>query len=151
MIKLKRTDSKDADFVKLVTQLDADLAKRDGDDHAFYHQFNSIDALHHVVVISSDEIPVACGALKSFDATAMEIKRMFVQPDSRGKGLATEILKQLELWAAELGYINCILETGKRQQEAIALYTKNGYFTVANYGQYQSIANSLCFRKNISD
>jgi len=77
----------------------------------------------------------------------MEVKRMYVLPQHRGKGLATRILTGLESWAKELSYQKCILETGKRQPEAIALYTKNGYIVIPNYGQYKGIENSVCFEK----
>lgn len=146
----KRTDSKNRDFIALVVQLDADLGERDGEDHEFYHQFNSIDQLHHVIVLYVDNKAVGCGALKAFEDTTMEIKRMYVPPSERGKGYATQILRALELWANELGNTHCILETGKRQPEAIALYEKNGYQRIANYGQYQGIENSICFQKNVS-
>jgi len=150
MLTLQRTNSKNPDFIKLVAELDADLGERDGDEHAFYHQFNSIDGLNHTIVLYRDEIPVGCGAIKAFDNNSMEVKRMYVPPSERGKGYATKVLKALEKWAAELGNSRCILETGKRQPEAIALYEKNGYQRIPNYGQYQGIENSVCFEKNVS-
>ena len=60
------------------------------------------------------------------------------------------ILTELEAWAAELSYSKCILETGKRQPEAIALYLKQGYVNIPNYGQYAGVDNSVCFEKIIS-
>lgn len=150
MISIHRTDAKNKDFIALVAKLDADLGKRDGEEHAFYHQFNDIVNLHHVVVLYMDEIHVGCGALKVFDSKSMEIKRMYIEIETRGKGFATLILKELELWAFELAYKTCILETGKRQPEAIALYTKTGYEIIPNYGQYEGIENSVCFQKNVS-
>ncbi|TMM56901.1 GNAT family N-acetyltransferase [Maribacter algarum] len=150
MFTLKRTNSKNPDFIKLVEQLDANLAERDGEDHAFYNQFNSISNLNHTVVLYKDKKAVACGAIKKFDDSSMEVKRMFVPSEERGKGYATKVLKELELWTKELGNTHCILETGKRQPEAIALYEKNGYRRISNYGQYQGIENSVCFEKNVS-
>lgn len=150
MLALQRTNSKNPDFVKLVAQLDADLGQRDGADHAFYHQFNSIDNLNHTIVLYKDKKAVGCGAIKAFDNTTMEVKRMYVPPTERGKGYATMVLEALELWARELGNTRCILETGKRQPEAVALYEKNGYRRIPNYGQYQGIENSICFQKNVS-
>ena len=149
-ITLQRTNSKNPDFIKLVAQLDSDLGERDGDDHAFYHQFNSIDHLNHAIVLYVDEIPVGCGAIKTIDKGTMEVKRMYVPPKERGKRYATRVLEALELWALELGNSKCILETGKRQPEAIALYEKNAYKRISNYGPYQGIENSVCFEKNVS-
>ena len=149
MIKLIRTDSDHRDFISLVRLLDADLAKRDGDEHSFYAQFNKIDKIKHAVVLYEDEKPVACGAIKQYAEDTMEVKRMYTLPVCRGKGIATTVLNELEKWAAELGYTKCILETGKRQPEAISLYTKNGYMLIPNYGQYAGVDNSVCFEKAI--
>ena len=148
MIKIVRTSSENKDFIDLVKLLDADLAERDGDDHAFYHQFNKIDVIKHVVVLYDNQKPIGCGAIKEFDVTAMEVKRMYTIPESRGKGIATKILLELEKWTEELSYEKCVLETGKRQQEAIQLYTKSGYKMIPNYGQYVGIENSVCFEKS---
>ncbi len=150
MIQLVRTDSKNLNFVNLVSKLDADLGERDGEDHAFYHQFNSIDAIKYAVVAYSNEIAVGCGAIKEQDANCMEVKRMYVTPEARGKGIATKVLQELEKWAAELNFTSCVLETGKRQPEAIALYKKNGYRTIPNYGHYVGVENSMCFKKTVS-
>lgn len=135
----------------LVSALDKDLAKRDGDDHSFYQQFNSIDALRYAVVAYSDKAPVGCGAIKEFDANSMEVKRMYVMPEFRCKGMASKLLHELEEWTLALGYTKCVLETGKRQPEAIALYTKNGYTIISNYGQYTGVDNSVCFRKALDN
>ena len=150
MIKVIRTNSDHPDFISLVRLLDADLAKRDGDEHSFYAQFNKIDKIKHAVVVYEDEKPVACGAIKQYAEEIMEVKRMYTLPVYRGKGIATMVLNELEKWAAELGYAKCILETGKRQPEAISLYTRNGYVLIPNYGQYAGVENSVCFEKPIN-
>jgi putative acetyltransferase len=131
----------------LVAQLDALLAETDGEDNTYYRQFNTIDQLNQVVVFYVADQPAACGAIKAFDEEAMEVKRMYTSPAYRGKGLATRVLAELEAWAVELGYPKCVLETGKRQPEAIALYEKRGYLRIPNYGQYIGIENSVCFEK----
>lgn len=147
--KLVRTDSSNQDFVNLVKLLDAELALRDGDEHSFYNQFNSISQIKFALLAYKDNKPVGCGAIKEFSQDAMEIKRMFMLPDFRGKGYAALILKGLEQWAVELGYSKCILETGRKQPEAIQLYRKNAYRQISNYGQYLGIENSLCFEKKL--
>ena len=133
---------------ELVKQLDADLAIRDGDDHAFYDQFNKLDAIKHTVVAYNEaNRAVGCGAIKQFETGTMEVKRMFVPLEERGKGIAGEILRELEIWAKELGNDKCILETGIKQPEAISLYKKSGYRFIDNYGQYAGVENSVCFAK----
>ena len=148
-INLTRTNSDNPDFQNLVKYLDAYLAEKDGDEHAFYAQYNKLDKLKNVVVVYQNDEPVACGAMKEYNPESMEIKRMYTSPESRGKGFAGKILAELENWAKELGYEKCILETGKRQTEAVQFYPKAGYKQIPNYGQYAGMENSLCFEKEI--
>ncbi|RNI38087.1 GNAT family N-acetyltransferase [Hanamia caeni] len=150
MYTFNRVDSSHEDFKKLVLLLDEELAKRDGEEHAFYDQFNKIENINNVIVAYAGQQPVAAGAFKKFSPEAVEIKRMFVMPGFRRKGIAFQVLEQLENWAAGLGCSYCVLETGKKQPEAIALYKKSGYKVIPNYGQYKNVANSVCMRKEIS-
>ncbi len=147
MITLKRTNSEDPDLPLLIEQLDAELAVTDGEDHAFYDQFNKLDTIRNFIILYQDRLPLGCGALKEYELGIAEVKRMFVKPESRGKGLATLILNELEIWAAELSFQKCILETGIRQLDAINLYQNNGYSIISNYGQYDGVEESLCFEK----
>lgn len=149
MIRFTRTDSGNKDFIRLVKELDADLAERDGEEHLFYSQFNKIDLIRHVIVGYKNSIAISCGAIKQYDPKTMEIKRMFTSPENRGKGFAGMILLELENWAREMNFEKCILETGKRQAEAIGLYQKSGYDIIPNYGQYAGIENSVCFKKDL--
>ena len=144
-----RTNSEDPDFVELVRHLDAELAERDGKDHSFYAQFNKIDMIRHVIVAYNDGQPVACGAIKEYEPGTMEVKRMFTLPANRGKGIAARVLSELEKWASEMNYSKCVLETGKKQPEAIRLYEKSGYKLIPNYGQYAGVENSVCFEKSL--
>ncbi|GGB87361.1 GNAT family N-acetyltransferase [Dyadobacter sediminis] len=150
MIILKRTDSDNPDFISLVKLLDAYLAVTDGDDHSFYSQYNKVDKIRHVVLAYENEKPVGCGAIKVFEDEAMEVKRMYVSPECRNKGIAGKILSELESWAGEMSFKRCVLETGKRQPDAIALYKKCGYRQIPNYGQYINVENSICFEKLLS-
>jgi len=149
MIDIIRTNSDNKHFIGLVKLLDADLAQKDGADHLFYAQFNKIDTIGHVLVAFDNGIPVGCGAIKKYTATTMEVKRMYTAAEQRGRGIASSILAALEEWVTELGYESCILETGKRQVEATALYKKNGYNIIPNYGQYAGVDNSICFEKKL--
>lgn len=149
MITIKRTTSEDVDFQKLVSLLDKDLAIRDGAEHSFYAQFNKIDSIKNVVVLYVNKEAVSCGAYKVYNENTVEIKRMFTKLSYRGSGLAAKVLGELESWAKENNYQNCILETGKKQPEAIALYTKAGYNIIPNYGQYEHVENSVCMRKGV--
>lgn len=142
-----RTNSQNPDFINLVKELDAFLAITDGDEHGFYDQFNKIDNINHVLVFYQNYEAIACGALKQFETKTWEVKRMFTVENARGKGIASKVLAELENWAKEIGAERIILETGKRQTEAIALYHKNQYQVIENYGQYIGVENSVCFEK----
>lgn len=147
-MKCIRTTSNNSDFEKLVVQLDAYLAIVDGEDHEFYAQFNKSNQLKNAIICYENDKPVGIGAYKEFE-NAAEIKRMFVLSEYRGKGIATQILKELELWVKEEGYTTSLLETGFLQKDAINLYKKCGYTISENYGQYKDVETSICMKKKL--
>lgn len=149
MIAIVRTDENDEDFLTLVALLDAELRERDGAEHSFYAQFNKPVGLAGVVTVYLDGEVVGCGAFKHYDEATAEIKRMFVRPNARGNRVAARVLAELEVWAGETGHSRSILETGKKQPEAIALYTRSGYESIPNYGQYEGVSNSICMSKRL--
>ena len=149
MIRLLRTDAGNRDFQALVACLDEDLAIRDGLDHSFYAQFNTLHNIQCALVAYDDEKFIGCGATKPYAEEIAEVKRMYTLPAYRGMGIASLVLQELEKWVGELSFTKIILETGKNQPEAIALYLKSGYRRIDNYGQYAGIANSLCFEKQL--
>lgn len=149
MIDLHRATAQNLDFLYLVNLLDAVLAFRDGDNHTFYAQYNKVDQIRHCLVAYENSHPVGCGAFRHKDKNTVEIKRMFVEKLARKKGIATIVLEGLESWAKEMGYVTCILETGKNQPEAINFYTKCGYERIPNFEPYNGIDNSVCFSKVI--
>ena len=147
MSKIVRTDAKNSDFLRLISELDAYLRITDGDDHEFYNQFNTLEKIKNVVIAYQDAKPIGCGAFRAIDTYTVEIKRMFVKKKYRGTKTASSILQALEGWASEEGFKKCILETGDRQVEALNFYIKSGYIKIANYGQYAQMDNSNCFEK----
>jgi putative acetyltransferase len=150
MITILRTNPENSDFIQLIALLDKDIKIRDGEEHSFYDQFNKTDSIKHAVVAYDGDKALGCGAFKAYQGETAEIKRMFVNPENRGKNIASKILAALESWSKELSFSNCILETGRRYPEAIALYKKNGYSVTTNYGQYEGIDDSVCFSKSLS-
>ncbi len=129
--------------------LDQELADRDGSEHSFYAQFNKVDQIKNVVVGYLENQTICIGAFKPHSHQTVEIKRMFVRQQHRGKGFANHVLNELEIWARELHFNECILETGKKQPEAIRFYQKSGYEPIPNYGQYIGVDNSVCMRKSL--
>ncbi|MTK53191.1 GNAT family N-acetyltransferase [Paludibacter sp.] len=147
MLKQERTTNENAAFRRLIAELDEDLNSRYGELQKQYNGFNRVDKIDTVVIARIENEAVGCGCFKPFDNETVEIKRVFVQKSFRGKGIADAILKELETWAAELGFTSAILETGKSQPEAIRFYTKQGYAAIPNFGQYVGNDNSICMKK----
>lgn len=148
-IKIIKTNSENPDFVSLFAALDASLWERYPELKTNYWGNNVIELNPNVVIIYFDNRAVACGCFKKYDRNTVEIKRMFVSPETRGIGLAKIILQELELWAHELGFSFSVLETLYKQKEAIGLYQKVGYTIVDNYEPYVGLENSICMKKQI--
>lgn len=147
MLKIIRTNAINEDFRNLIKKLDEELKITDGEDHAFYNQFNGVDNIKYVVLAYTENDAVGCGAIKRYDADKMEVKRMYVDESVRGIGIASRILQELETWAKELNFDCCILETGVNQHAAVQLYRKNNYQVMNNFGQYANVEQSVCFKK----
>lgn len=148
-VKIKRTNSDDKDFQYLVSELDKELAVRNGETNDFFAQYNKTDQIKNVIVAFIENKPVGCEAMKEYNDKTMEIKRMFVPREMRGKGVAVAILQDLEKWATKMGYDKCVLETGDKMPEAIGLYKKSNYIVIPNYGQYQNVESSISFEKKL--
>jgi putative acetyltransferase len=149
MNTLNRTTSDNADFKNLTQLFDEYLVDIDGDEKDFFAQYNQI-YLDHVLVYYENGIALGCGAFKEYESNVAEIKRMFVLPEQRGKGIAAKILYEIEMWAKDLGYRSAILETSQKLESAIVLYKKSGYQIIENYGQYIGVESSICMKKTIN-
>jgi len=93
--------------------------------------------------------PLGCGAMRRLDSNDAEIKRMYVAARARGQGLGRALLAALEDEARRLGVRRLLLETGRRQPEAIALYRSSGFAEVAPYGEYVGSPMSVCMAKEL--
>lgn len=144
-----RTNSENSDFIRLTGRLDIELCRIYNTNPEDYEEYNRITDLHTVVVAYENEQAVACGCFKIFDEKTVEIKRMFVEDSQRGKGIASAMLANLETWARELGYVKSVLETGKRQPNAIKLYQKYGYQITENYNDSDDLNISVCLAKTL--
>ena len=92
---------------------------------------------------------VGCGAVRLLGDGAAEIKRMFVRPDARGRGISRRILEALEGEARAMGAVRVLLETGERQPAALGLYESAGYVRVKAFGEYVGDPFSLCMAKEL--
>lgn len=145
-MQLIRTNSDNPDFKKLSALFDDYLVDIDGEEKDFFAFYNNVQLDTVLVVYENSEV-VGCGAFKKFDEHTAEIKRMFVHPNHRNKGIAKFVLTELELWANDLGFTSFILETSPKLTSAIAMYEKTGYQLIPNYGQYIGVENSICMKK----
>ena len=104
-----------------------------------------------VVVRDDAERAVACGGIARFDAARAEVKRMYVGPDERGRGLGRRVLAELETHARELGYAGLVLETGDRSAAALAIYESSGFERVGCWPPYDTRRLSICFEKRLEE
>lgn len=141
-------DTAHKSFINMIACLDAELAQRYGEAQAAYQPHNIIE-LADAFVAMEGAAPVGCGCFRPYDENTVEIKRMYVKPEYRGKGIARELLARLESRAAQMGYQVAVLETGLGQPEAIRLYEKCGYQRIPGYGPYSELPDSVCFRKSL--
>lgn len=146
MTTIVRTNSDNPDFQKLVEIFDEFLIGIDGDERDFFAHYNN-KYLDKAIVCYENNQAIGCGGFKEYDANTAEIKRMFVHPNYRNKGLAKVILQELEHWAKEENYHKYILETSPKLEPAISLYLKFGYTFIPNFGQYIGVENSVCMEK----
>ncbi len=105
-----------------------------------------------------EDEPVACGAWRlrsdvwfAGTQTTAEIKRMYVAPAARGRGLARDMLGRLERTARDAGAEAIILETGRVQPEAIGLYESWGYTPIPGFGFHRSSPLTRCYGKAMID
>src|SRR5215510_6326071 len=93
--------------------------------------------------------PIGCGAIRRIEERTGELKRMYVTPQERGRGIGHTILRALEGEAQALGISRVVLETGVRQKEALALYERAGFLRIAPFGEYVTSPLSICMAKEI--
>lgn len=148
-IRMCNTTSENLDFINLVTALDQSLWERYPELKADYWGNNILEINPNVIVVYLNNKAVACGCFKKKGKNAIEIKRMFVSPEARGKGFAQNILQELERLAVESGFSFSVLETLDKQIEAISMYQKCGYSIVDNYEPYVGLKSSICMQKQI--
>lgn len=95
--------------------------------------------------------PIGCGALRDLGDGSIELKRMYVRPDRRGRRIGRQVLSELEAEALRRGVTRVRLETGPAQVEAIRLYERAGYRRIPNFGHYAGAETSLCYERNLDE
>ncbi len=127
----------------------ADIVARYGGDFEPGHRPTAADIAVFVVAYDG-ETPIACGAFRDLagdEQPTVEVKRMYVRPEYRGRKIGQLILRDLETRARQRGATRVRLETGTRQPEAVRLYESAGYRQIPNFGDYVDAPASLCFER----
>jgi putative acetyltransferase len=136
----------DRDIAALCAEQQAELGRRYGDaDQRPY----PVDPDAYFMAAVAGSTAVGCGAIQRIDQWTAELKRMYVRPEYRGRGVARRLLSALEALAVSGGYATVRLETGIRQPEAIGLYESQGYMAIPRYGEYTDNPLSRCFEKTV--
>lgn len=146
-VEVEPFDSPDARALR--RELESDLAERYGGDTEPGVKPSEESVLAFLIARDAEGTPVACGALLDLGDGAAEIKRMYVRPEQRRRGLSRRVLEALEREALRRGFDRVRLETGERQPEAMGLYRSAGYEEIDKYGPYRDAPLSRCFERRL--
>ena len=157
LLEIRRVGYGQPDAMRLIAEVQAEYVQRYGgpDDTPLEHAMFE-PPLGSFYVAYAEGVAVATGAWRRSSVPAFgtdrtaEIKRMYVVPAARGRGIARRMLAHLEATAAAAGAEALLLETGLRQPEAIELYRSSGYVPVPGFGHYQESPLSRCFGKRLT-
>ncbi len=142
-----------ADAQRLIAALDAGLAELYRPEQRFGPNLKA-DQLEggagKFFIARDGAKAIGCGAIRVLEPTTAEIKRMYVEPEQRGKGVGRAILVRLELAARRVAVKRLVLETGIYQEAAIALYRQAGFSEIPCWGEYLTSATSICFEKPLA-
>jgi transketolase len=151
-IEIRRAEMTSSVARELIAALNAELSIRYREPGANHFQLDPTEVAEgqgaFLVAYAGDE-PVGCGAVRRNDAHTAEIKRMYVAPASRSGGVARRVLAALELEARGLGVHRIVLETGIRNPDALALYTRAGFAEIPPFGEYVGSPLSVCMAKDL--
>lgn len=137
------------EFQALIRRLDAELAAKNGDEQDQFTAFNALAGIEDVVIARAHGQPIACASFKKRSADTGEVKRVYLDPAWRGRGVARRLMETLEARARRRGLAALLCETSRTFVEANGLYPRLGYRVVPNFPPYEGIAMSVCYRKEL--
>jgi len=141
-----------SDAQRLIAALDAGLAELYPPEQRFGPNLKAQhleDGRGTFLVARDDSRAIGCGAIRLLDQTTAEVKRMYVEPDQRGKGVGRALLARLEASARQFGARRLVLETGTHSPDALALYRRAGFTQVDCWGEYATSPTSVCMEKRL--
>jgi putative acetyltransferase len=150
-VVVRRADITSAEARALITALNAEVRAIYPEENANHFRLDDEEVApgRGAFVIAYDDAPVGCGAVRVIEAGTAEVKRMYVAPAARGRGVGAAVLAALEQEARALGATRLVLETGDRLAAAVALYRRAGFTEISPFGEYAGNRHSLCLEKAI--
>ena len=150
IIDIKIVPPNDIGLHELIKALDSELLQLYPAQGIFGVDFTNpqVSKMTFCVAYLKDSI-AGCGGLRPLAENAAELKRFYVRPEFRGRGVASGILRFLENQAKVQGFLSIKLETGPKQPEAIGLYRKFGYTEIEAYGEYIGSIYSYCMGRTL--
>ena len=151
-VEIRREDLSSSAAQLLIQSLNAELEARYPEEGANFFRLEAEEVTagrgaFFVAYLAAQ--PIGCGAVRLIESQLVEIKRMYVDPSVRGRGVGRQNLDALEADARRLDARRIVLETGPRQPDAIALYQHAGFSEIPLYGEYIGSKFSVCMAKNL--
>ena len=147
--ELRLTSGDDPKFRALVRKLDQEYVDRFGETALRYQPYNTLEKIEAACLLLVDGTPAACGAIQPLDGDTAELKRVYVLPEFRRRGLARQVVEQLELQALFQGFGRMVMEIGRDIPEAISLYRKMGYREIETLTIFADNKDTLCMEKEL--
>lgn len=151
-MEIRREEITSSVAQEVIGALNAELEQRYPEDGANFFRLDAdevADGRGAFLVAYIDGRPVGCGAVRRNEPGVAEIKRMYILPEARGRGIGRLVLDELEAVARQLGVHRLVLETGPRQPEALALYRRAGFVEIPLFGEYVGAEFSVCMAKDL--
>ena len=137
------------DYAMLAKKLDDYYISLVGDVHLRYANVNNPKNMAYIIVAYEGKTPIGCGCWKAVDDTTAEVKRIYVEPQYRRRGVASAIIDLLESHILASGYTQALLETARTTGDSKALYFSLGYREIPYYGSPAGAENCRCFLKEL--
>ena len=145
------TDGNDEDFRKFYLKTEEYYSSIVGGlkNREAFVPYNISESISDVLIASVSGTAVGCAGLKAYSPSDVEIKRVWVDPEFRGRHIAADMMDALERKASGLGFRRAILQTRPQMEAAVSLYGKRGYELVENYPPYDKLEGAICFAKDL--
>ena len=152
-MKILITDAANLDFIRLTKELDENLngisADRPEEERTKYASFNELSDITKAFVMYDKETAIGCAAFKKYATDTVEVKRVFISKNYRGRGLSKMLLYELEKQVKNDGFSRLILETGKNNRAAVSMYKAINYKETDNFPPYTEMEDSICLSKDL--